>query len=50
MKNILIIIEILDRLLKSLHTFFLALVFLDRLLEHIRKLTQMLELSKVIFE
>jgi hypothetical protein len=50
MKDILIIIEILDRLLKCLDAFLFALIFLDRLFEHIRQLTEMLELSKVIFE
>lgn len=50
MKDILIVIEILYRFLKCLYPFLFALIFLDRLLEHIRELTEMLELSKVILE
>jgi hypothetical protein len=49
-KDVLIVIKILDRLLECLDSFLFALVFLYRLLEHIGELTEMLKFSKVIFE
>jgi hypothetical protein len=42
MKDVLIVIEILDRLLECLDSFLFALVFLYSLLEHIRELAEML--------